>query len=161
MLSEAMVALAAAGGTAVVQAAGTDVWEELRARVARLLGRGAAQGESDALDRLDRTRTALESGGQDDVPEVRTRQQAAWQTRFEDLLEGLQEAEREDAANELRTLVDQVDGARPGVSAGDGGTAAGRDVNVRADGGVAGGVNNFNKEVTFGVNPPMPERERP
>ncbi|MEU6172343.1 hypothetical protein ABZ832_10455 [Streptantibioticus parmotrematis] len=39
MLTEALAAPAAAGGTAVVQAAGTDAWTEVRRTVARLLGR--------------------------------------------------------------------------------------------------------------------------
>ncbi|WP_208035228.1 hypothetical protein [Streptomyces cyanogenus] len=159
MLSEAMVAMAAAGGSAVVQAAGTDAWEGLRARVARLLGRGAAQGEQDALARLDRTRTALESAGDDDMADARTRQQAAWQTRFQDLLEGLHEAERQAAVAELEAVVAQVPPPRPGMAAGDGGLVA-HHVSVRADGGIAGGVNNIG-DVTLGANPSKPEREHP
>lgn len=37
MLAEALMALAGAGGAAVVQAAGTDAWEGLRSAIARPL----------------------------------------------------------------------------------------------------------------------------
>jgi hypothetical protein len=55
MLEQALTALAAAGGTAVVQAAGTDAWTGLRQAVARWFGRGDRQRERVELERLDRT----------------------------------------------------------------------------------------------------------
>ncbi|MFC9331267.1 hypothetical protein [Kitasatospora sp. NPDC057015] len=57
---EGLTAMAAAGGAGVVQAAGTDAWTTLRARVARLLGRGRQDAEEAALERLGRTRQAAE-----------------------------------------------------------------------------------------------------
>jgi hypothetical protein len=45
MLAEAFTALAAASGSAVIQAAGTDAWEGFRRQVARLLGQGDQQRE--------------------------------------------------------------------------------------------------------------------
>ncbi|MGW3466207.1 hypothetical protein ACWDE9_44675, partial [Streptomyces olivaceoviridis] len=46
MLEQALTALAAAGGAAVVQAAGTDAWTGLRQAVARWFGSWAAAGTS-------------------------------------------------------------------------------------------------------------------
>ena len=63
MLAEALTALAAAGGTAVVQAAGTDAWTGFRARVAKWFARGDTGREQVALERLDRTAAALGAAG--------------------------------------------------------------------------------------------------
>ncbi|WP_369270688.1 hypothetical protein AB5J55_12180 [Streptomyces sp. R11] len=146
MLSEAMVALAAAGGTAVVQAAGTDAWAGFRQQVARWFGRGNAQRESAELLRLEQTATALEAAEAEQVERVRLRQEASWEAWFIALLESLDEEQRERAATELRTLLAHQD-PQGGVSAREGGVAAGRDVNVKAEQGsiaaavVHGGAN--------------------
>jgi hypothetical protein len=58
MLTEALTALAAAGGTAVVQAAGKDAWTGFRGRVAKWFARGDTGREQVALERLDRTAAA-------------------------------------------------------------------------------------------------------
>ncbi|MFE9727943.1 hypothetical protein ACFYQ5_31375 [Streptomyces sp. NPDC005794] len=50
-----MTALAAAGGTAVVEAASTDAWAGLRQQLSRWFGRGNTQCESAELEHLDRT----------------------------------------------------------------------------------------------------------
>jgi hypothetical protein len=105
MLEEALAALAAAGGTAVVQAAGTDAWTGLRTRVARLLGRGEVQREQAELERLDQTATALEAVGPVEAERMRIRQEASWQARFEFLLESLTEDERAQVAAELEDLL--------------------------------------------------------
>ncbi|MFJ1754965.1 hypothetical protein [Kitasatospora sp. NPDC088134] len=147
------MALATAGGTAVVQAAGTQAWEGLRARVARLLGRGDAERERVELERLERTADALDaSGGAGAGAErVRLRQETSWQTRFEDLLEGADGADRERIAAELRALVrEQGAGA---VSAGDHGVAVGGKVEVRADHGSVAALRTG--DVTIG-NPTRP-----
>jgi hypothetical protein len=104
MLDETIATLAMAGGTAVVQAAGTDAWAGLRKRVARLLSHGEAQREHAELERLDQTATALEVAGATEVEGVRIRQEASWQARFELLLESLSEAERAGVVAELRAL---------------------------------------------------------
>ncbi|MGW6732966.1 hypothetical protein [Streptomyces sp. NPDC055013] len=140
MLTEALVALAAAGGTAVVQAAGTDAWSGLRQRVAQLLGRGDADREQVELDRLEQTAAALEAAGDTEAERVQIRHETAWQTRFEALLETLNASERQEVETELRALLANYAGAAAGVSTQPGGVAAGRDVVVRADGGIAGGV---------------------
>ncbi|MFD6291171.1 hypothetical protein [Streptomyces sp. NPDC060205] len=139
MLAETLVALAAAGGTGVVQAAGTDAWPGFRQRVARLLGRGDAGREQAESERLDRTAGALDASADHEAEQTRIRQQAAWQTRFETLLESLDEAGREQVETELQALLAEY--APLGVtSAGLGGVAAGGDVNIRADGGIAAGA---------------------
>ncbi|GHH73617.1 hypothetical protein GCM10018781_38430 [Kitasatospora indigofera] len=109
MLEAALAALAAAGGTAVVQAAGTDAWNGFRTRVARLIGRGDGQREHAELERLDRTADVLEAVGPGEAEQVRIRQEASWQTRFEALLESLTDVEREQVAAELRILLHEED----------------------------------------------------
>ncbi|WP_328792400.1 hypothetical protein [Streptomyces sp. NBC_00273] len=120
MLDEAMVALAASVGSGVVQAAGTDAWSALRNRLARLFGRGDRQQETVQLERLDRTAAELTAVGQDgngpegNGNEERSRHGAAWRTRTEDLLEGLDPDARTAAAAELRALLDEAaQAARP------------------------------------------------
>ncbi|WP_331742530.1 hypothetical protein OG239_41825 (plasmid) [Streptomyces sp. NBC_00868] len=118
MLSEALMAVAAAGGTAIVQAAGTDAWADLRQRVALLLGRGDTQREGVELERLDRTAQALEEADAvGEADRTRLRQEASWQTRFESLLEGLEGSEQQQVAAALHALaVEQQElAARQGV----------------------------------------------
>lgn len=133
VLAESLEALAAAGGAAVVQAATTDAWTELRDRVARWFARGDGERERVQLERLDRSAAELvASGGSEQEQGLQAR---VWRTRIEDLLEGLDDdAEREQAATELRTLLADT-AAAGGVSAAAGGVAAGRDVGVSAEGG--------------------------
>jgi hypothetical protein len=114
VLEEAFEALAMAGGTAVVQAAGTDAWAGFRARVARLLSRGDSQRESAELERLTLTAEILKKAGPTDLERVRMRQEASWQVRFEMLMESLAEAERDQAAAELRHLIQSA--GTPGLS---------------------------------------------
>ncbi|GES28720.1 hypothetical protein AB0G60_04440 [Streptomyces angustmyceticus] len=108
MLVEALSALAAAGGGAVVQAAGTDAWNGVRGGIARVLGRGEAAREQSELERLDRTRAVLEASNEDEFEGVRTAQAAAWQNRLEMLLEALPETQRRQAAAELRALIERA-----------------------------------------------------
>ncbi|MDX3587280.1 hypothetical protein [Streptomyces europaeiscabiei] len=140
MLEEALVAAAAAGGIAVVQAAGTEAWTGLRQAIARWFGRGDEQREQAELERLDQTASAIEASDADTVDRVRIRQEAAWQARIEATLESLGEAERDQAADELRALLAQHT-PHGGVSAGQGGLAVGGNVDIRAEGGsIAAGV---------------------
>ncbi|HUC25651.1 MAG TPA: hypothetical protein VMA73_23340 [Streptosporangiaceae bacterium] len=156
MPAEALAALAAAGGTAVIQAAGTDLWVTFRERVAGLFGRGHKRQTEAALEQLDQTAVMLEQAVTDsedetDVERVRTRLEIAWQTRFTDLLESLDPGERAEAAERLRELVELAQG---GVSAATGGMAVGGDVDIHAEGGsVAAGV--IHGGVRIG-NPPQP-----
>jgi hypothetical protein len=156
MLAEELAALAATGGTAVIQAAGTDLWVTFRERVAGLFGRGHQRQTEAALEQLDQTAVMLEQAVTDsedetDVERVRTRLEIAWQTRFTDLLESLDPGEREEAAERLRELVELAQG---GVSAATGGMAVRGDVDIHAEGGsVAAGV--IHGGVSIG-NPPQP-----
>lgn len=151
VLDQALIALASAGGVAVVQAAGTDVWQGFRERVARVFGRGAAQ--ETILARLDRTATELESAAPDEAEQVRDAAAAAWRVRFRDLMEDLDEDGREEAAARLRELVDLVEQANSGVSAADEGIAIGGDVHIQAQNQAAAAVKMG--DVTIG-NPPSP-----
>ncbi|MFE6470150.1 hypothetical protein ACFVGP_03470 [Streptomyces rochei] len=152
MLSEAMTALAAAGGTAVVQAAGTDAWTEVRQQVARWFSRGNPQRESAELARLDQTAGELEAAQPTEAERARIRQEAVWQGRIEALLESLEDMERARVADELRTLLEQQTSHRS-VSAGQSGLAVGGDLNIRADHGSAAAASMGN--VTLG-NPSHP-----
>ncbi|MFD0268814.1 hypothetical protein ACFVGY_19925 [Streptomyces sp. NPDC127106] len=130
MLVEALTALAAAGGGAVVQAAGTDAWNGLRGRIAEIFGRGdAARGRAE-LERLDQTGQALSQGASAGVVTEGVRQEGLWQGRFEALLEGLDAQERERAAEQLHELLSYV-------ASSTGSTAIGTGKAVARDGGSA------------------------
>ncbi|MFJ4691483.1 hypothetical protein [Streptomyces sp. NPDC088766] len=106
MLTEALAALAAAGGTAVVQAAGTSLWEGTRSRVARLFGRGDAAREQTELDRLDRTAAAVAAASGPEVRRVGDQEAAVWRDRIRDLLTDAEEDELDELTAHLSALVD-------------------------------------------------------
>ncbi|MEU2503478.1 hypothetical protein ABZ621_02080 [Streptomyces sp. NPDC007863] len=133
MLAEAMTALAAAGGTAVVQAAGTDAWTGMRRQVARWFGRGNPEREHAELERLDSTAGELEAAPPAEVERVRIRQEAAWQGRIQALLESLEDTERAAIVDELTALRTRQTSPGDGASAGQGGVAVGGNVIVQAD----------------------------
>ncbi|MEV7616551.1 hypothetical protein [Streptomyces sp. NPDC089799] len=147
-----MTALAAAGGTAVVQAAGTEAWTGVRQQVALWFGRGNPQREHAQLERLDQTAAELEAARPAEVEQLRIRQEATWQGRIEALLESLEDIEQARVADELRTLLAQQT-SHSSVSAGQKGLAFGGNVDVRADHGSAAAVTMGN--VTLG-NPSKP-----
>ncbi|MGW6521680.1 hypothetical protein [Streptomyces sp. NPDC054962] len=130
MLAEALAALAAAGGGAVVQAAGTDAWTGLRRRVGEIFGRGDAARAQAELERLEHTARVLGADASVDVAAERLRQEGVWAGRFEALLEGLDDAGRQRVAEELRELLSFV-----AASPGDAAVATGRA--VAHDGGSA------------------------
>jgi len=103
MLTEALTALASAGGTALVTAMVTDGWEGAKARFARLLGRGDAARAEAAAGRLEQSRAALVQVPGPDAERVQAEQEVVWRTRLEDLLEQDPGVEQE-----LRALVAQV-----------------------------------------------------
>ncbi|MEV6400831.1 hypothetical protein AB0M39_39670 [Streptomyces sp. NPDC051907] len=106
MLVEALSALALAGGTAVVQAAGTDAWNGLRRRVGDLFGRDDAARADAEHERLDHTAEVLSHAH--DVGTERLRQEGVWQGRFEALLESLDAPGQERAAEQLREMLSFV-----------------------------------------------------
>lgn len=151
MLGEALTALAAAGGTAVVQAAGTSTWQGLQQALARWFGHGDEERERAVLERLDSTSVVLTAALDSELEQATIMQQAAWQARFETVLEGLRESEREQAAEALRLLLNAHAGWE--ASAGDGGAAVSGRVDIRADHGSAAALRMG--DVTIN-NPPQP-----
>ncbi|WP_223732735.1 exodeoxyribonuclease V subunit gamma [Streptomyces purpurogeneiscleroticus] len=158
MLDQALMALVSAAGVALAQAAGTDAWQGFRERVARLFSRGPAPeaAQTVALERLDRTAAELESTGLGGAERAREQVAAAWQTRFQDLLEDLEDADREQAAAQLRELVALAGRAAGGVMAGDEGIAIGGSAHIRAENQAAAAVKMG--DVSIG-NPPRPGPE--
>jgi hypothetical protein len=136
---EVLVALAQFAGQTVAAAAVTDVWESVRDRFARLLGRGDARRTAVAEGWLAQTReqlTTVSPGA--GVEQVRQAAAERWAGRFADLLD-------EDSGLEaqLRALVEEVVVRLPtaAVSAAEHSRAAGRDVHITASGGgLAAGV---------------------
>ncbi|MEV5083971.1 hypothetical protein AB0K74_36005 [Streptomyces sp. NPDC056159] len=159
MLAESLTVLAAAGGTAVAQAMGTDAWVGLRSRIAAWLGRGDEHRERVELERLDRSVAELAGAGQD-TDEVRSRQATVWQTRIGDFLEELPDGDRKEAIFALQALLKEAE--RTGVvTVGTGGAVAGRDMEVRADhGSFAAGAAHVEGGVRLG-NPPLPGSDQP
>jgi hypothetical protein len=106
MLVEALTALALAGGSAVVRAAGTDAWQGLRRRIGELFARGDDARAAAELERLDHTAQVLSSAS--DVGTERLRQEGLWQGRFETLLESLDAPGQERAVQQLQELLSFV-----------------------------------------------------
>ena len=125
-------ALATVAGSALVQAMVTDGWEGVRAKVARLFGRGKPDPATGR--RLDAACRELAAASPADLEEMQAALAAQWQVRFADLL-----ADHPDAEGELAGLVEEL---KPVIAAAAGhAVTAGRDVNVSADhGSVAAGV---------------------
>ena len=103
MLGEALAELASAGSTALVTAMVTDGWENIKARFARLLGRGDAKESESAAVRLDESRVVLAVLAGDELERARAEQEFAWRIRLGDLLERQPEAE-----HALRALISEV-----------------------------------------------------
>ncbi|WP_330336970.1 hypothetical protein [Streptomyces sp. NBC_00557] len=144
MLAETLTALAAAGGAAVVQAAGTDAWSGFRQGMARLIGQGDPERERDAARQLERTAALLAAEQGDDQARMlrQVEQNGVWRGRLESLLETLDDARRRQAAADLRALL-QTHAEPAGGASAPGGVAANRDVTIRAEApnGVATGLN--------------------
>ncbi|WP_327739553.1 hypothetical protein OG749_42640 [Streptomyces nojiriensis] len=122
MLVESLTALALAGGTAVVQAAGTDAWDGLRRMVGDLFDRGDGTRADAELERLDRTAEVLTSGN--GIGSELLRQEGMWQARFEALLEGLDGPGQERAAERLREMLSFVAASTGDVAMGTGKASA-------------------------------------
>jgi hypothetical protein len=101
-------ALAALAANTVVATAVTDAFEGLRAKLARVFGRG--QPDQGIQRRLDATRQRLTAAVREDRPSTRAAQVRQWETRFADLL-----ADHPDAAGELRALLAEFRAATPGA----------------------------------------------
>ena len=148
MPGDVLMALAQFAGQTVAQAAITDVWEAVRGRFARLLGRGDARKAEVAERWLAQTQQQLAAAAGAELDRAREGQAERWAGRFADLLD-----EDPGVEGELRALVEEVAARLPAgaVSAADHSVAAGRDVNITAlGGGMAAGVVHGN------VAPPNP-----
>ncbi|MGY0233893.1 hypothetical protein [Longispora urticae] len=152
MLEQALIALAAAGGTALAEAVATDVWTVAKAGFGKAFGRGGPGEAERAERRLAATDAELVPLDGPELEQARRAAAQTWTTRLRDLLE-----ENPEAAEDLRAVIKELAEARPGtagVTAGDHGLAAGGNVSVSAsNGGVAAGV--IHGGVTIG-NPPSP-----
>ncbi|MFD3532225.1 hypothetical protein [Streptomyces sp. NPDC058664] len=96
-----LMALTAAAGAALVQAAGTDAWAGMRTWTGRWWGRLGEQRQRAELERLDAARPALSAAAE---PEA-AHQAGYWGGRVEMLLDLLPPEEREEAVAELRALL--------------------------------------------------------
>jgi hypothetical protein len=140
--------LAQFAGQTVAAAAITDVWESVRDRFAKLLGRGDARKTQVAEQWLAQTHQQLTAAPGGELEPVRVAVAERWTGRFADLLD-------EDPSIEagLRALVEEVAAQLPApvVSVADHSVAAAGDVNITASGGgTAAGVIHGN------VAPPNP-----
>ncbi|MCA2225141.1 hypothetical protein [Nonomuraea aurantiaca] len=111
MLSEALAALAAAGGTALVSAMSTDAWTAAKQGFARLLGRGEPEQQDVVEQRLERSRRELAGKSDAALERARADQEAAWRLRLSDLLEDDPAVEAD-----LRALVTALGARAPGSS---------------------------------------------
>lgn len=116
MLNELLLATAAAGGTAVVQAAGTDVWQTLHRRVAGWVGRGDPEREAVVMRRLQDSADEITAAEPQRVEAVRGRLEGFWQGQFERYLMDLSPEAREEARSELDRLLDSIRPLETGTS---------------------------------------------
>lgn len=103
MLTDALVGLASAGGTALVSAMVTDGWEDVRARFAHVLSRGKAKETEVAGTELDQSRAALEGLTGLGLERALAEQELIWRARLSAVLE-----EDPGCEAELRALVMEV-----------------------------------------------------
>jgi len=138
MPGQVLMALAQFAGQAVAAAAITDMWESVRSRIARLLGRGDVRKTEVVEGWLAQTREQLAAATAGTVEQVGQAVAERWAGRFADLLD-----EDPGIEAELRALAEEVAARLPAgaVSAAGHSVAAGRDVRITASGGsVAAGV---------------------
>ncbi|MEU7896279.1 hypothetical protein AB0B45_25920 [Nonomuraea sp. NPDC049152] len=83
----------------------TDAWEEVKAKFAKLLGRGDVQQVERYEERLERSRAELTAAASDSAHHIRARNTAAWRTRLVDLLED--DPHREAELRELVIFIDE------------------------------------------------------
>jgi hypothetical protein len=95
LVLEWIAGAAAAGGTALLGAAATDVWATARAGMVKLFGRGGERRAELVAGRLDQDVAEIEAAGPGERDEVRARLLPGWQTRLADLLEEFPDAREE------------------------------------------------------------------
>ncbi len=105
MLTEALVALALAGGTAVVEAMATDTWQLTRDRVARLFARNGKPNDT-MIEMLDRDAERITAAEDEERERLKQELAPRWRQRLADLLD---EDDEQDRANELKGLIAAVE----------------------------------------------------
>lgn len=103
MLTEALTALGAAGGTAVVGAMATDAWQAARDHVARLFDRSDASRLEAIEAVLDGDADILIGADEADRESVRQELAAVWRRRMVRLLD-----QHPDAAPDLEELITAI-----------------------------------------------------
>jgi hypothetical protein len=111
MLEEALTALASTGGTALVTAMVTDGWDGIKARFARVIGRGRTAEVEEAQARLEQSRAALQGLAGQDLERAQAEQEVVWRTRLSDLLERDPVVE-----TDLRVLIADVQAQAKGMN---------------------------------------------
>ncbi|MDG6106123.1 hypothetical protein Daura_06470 [Dactylosporangium aurantiacum] len=102
-LSEALMTLASAASGGLVGAAMTDAWQQIKARVAGILGRADSDRSRAIERRLDETQRELSSTPAAQLAPVEARHAEAWRTRIADVLE-----DDPDIAVELARFVEEL-----------------------------------------------------
>ena len=139
----ALAALTQAASNALITAAVTDTWEDMRHKIARWFGRG--QPDPKIERRLDATRDQLMAAAPGELRGVQADLAGQWKTRFADVL-----ADHPDAEVELDALMEEI---RANVVVAGHSAAAGRDMIADADrGGFAANV--VHGDVTVGPTSP-------
>ncbi|MCP2314146.1 hypothetical protein [Kitasatospora paracochleata] len=107
-MTDALLELAAAGGTAIVSAAATDFWQSTKGSVARLFGRGDDRDEQRVSVQLERIPLELDQVSGPQQERIRTALQGRWTEKLAELLE-----ENPELEDDLRALVEAVRAAVP------------------------------------------------
>ncbi len=108
MLADSLMELATVGGTAIVSAAASDIWQGTRSRVVHLFGRGDDRDEQRVSVQLDRIPAELGQVSGPQEERVRTALQNRWSEKLAELLEENPELEAD-----LRSLVEEIQAAIP------------------------------------------------
>ncbi|MFJ6868414.1 hypothetical protein ACIQRS_30070 [Streptomyces termitum] len=125
--------------------------------MAAWIGRGDGPSERSELLRLTDTASALREAGGAGSAAVAARHALDWQRRFADLLQRLDDAERETAAARLRQLV-REHSAGDGPAAPEFNLVSGENVRIQADhGSVAAGTVNGDVRIGFPHSPDSPQ----
>ncbi|WP_150253393.1 hypothetical protein [Nocardiopsis deserti] len=95
MLPETLVALAAAGGTALVSAMAKDGWTATKQGFLRLVTRHTPEAATELEGELDRGHAELVAAPEPDLERTRAMQATQWQDRIARLLEKAPEMEPE------------------------------------------------------------------
>jgi hypothetical protein len=108
MLAEALSALAAAGGTALVGAMATDAWQTTRDGIGRLFGRGDTGRRTVIEAQLDEDAETVAHTEDAEREQARQELVLVWRRRLVQLLE-----EQPDTEAGLRDLIARVQAALP------------------------------------------------